>query len=265
MPVNITSVKNEHIKSVMRLRDRRGRDATHLTIVEGAREIKRAIESQGSFKEFYICERFLTDSDKEILERIHSLGVDIYPTSADVFEKIAYGDRVDGLLGLYQPKKYFLKDIEEKKNIFLFIVEAVEKPGNLGAVLRSCDAVGVDGVIVCDEKTDIFNPNVIRASIGAIFTNKIIVSSSQDVYLYLQKRKITTYAATPQAQKLYTSIDGRKSLAIIVGSEEKGLSGFWLQQAIEKIKIPMKGQADSLNVSTSAAVLLYEVFRQRAL
>ncbi|HPN88061.1 MAG TPA: RNA methyltransferase [Candidatus Omnitrophota bacterium] len=261
----IISVKNEHIKSVVRLRDRHERDKTGLTIVEGVREIERAIESLCHFKEFYICNELLQQQDKQILKNIYSLKADMYETTKEVFGKIVYGDRQDGILGVGQPKKYSLKDIKDKKNSFLFVVEGVEKPGNLGAMLRTCDAVGIDGVIVCDEKTDIFNPNVIRSSLGTVFTNKVIVSSSAETFEYLKSRNMKICAATPHVETLYTDVNLKGPLAMAVGSEENGLSDFWMKNSTVKIKIPMKGKADSLNVSTSAAIVLYEALRQRNL
>ncbi|MBF0523029.1 MAG: RNA methyltransferase [Candidatus Omnitrophica bacterium] len=263
MPAKILSVKNERIKAVVRLRDRDERDKTGLTIVEGRREIARALEAHCRFQEFYFCPKFLVADDASLMKTIHALKIPVYESAEDVFKKIAYGERKEGVLGVCAPQQSSLEDLKNRKDLFLLVVEAVEKPGNLGAILRTCDGAGVDGIIVCDEKTDIFNPNVIRASLGTVFSNRVMTGSSKEVFRYLQSQNIKVCAATPAARDVYSDINFKGPLAIVVGSEEKGLSDFWMSRADFKIKIPMKGKADSLNVSTSAAILLYEALRQR--
>ena len=154
-------------------------------------------------------------------------------------------------------------DFSSKGSLFV-IVECIEKPGNLGAILRTCDGAGIDGVIICDGKTDIYNPNVIRASLGTIFSIKIVVSSNEEALKFLKTKNIKVCATLPLAKKVYTKEDLVNPLAIVVGSEQNGLTDFWVKHADLKVKIPMRGQADSLNVSASTAILLYEIIRQKS-
>ena len=180
-----------------------------------------------------------------------------------VFEKMTFGHRHEGVLGVcLQPKKS-LKDIQFSKKPFLVAVESVEKPGNLGAILRTADAVGVDGLIVCDPVTDIYNPNVIRSSLGAIFSVCVVPATKEEALKFFKLNKVTICATLPQADKCYSSVDLNVPLALVMGSEEKGLSEFWQKNSDMAVYIPMKGKVDSLNVSVSAAVVLYETIRQR--
>ncbi|MDP8212301.1 MAG: RNA methyltransferase [Candidatus Zapsychrus exili] len=259
----ITSVQNDRIKKVVRLRNHKDRLKLGLTIVEGRREVQQALDAKCDFKEFYICKDFLVDADHKIIDAISKLKIDCFEVTDDVFNKISYGDRKEGIVAICVPKVADIKSIAFKKDAFVLVVESVEKPGNLGAILRSCDGAGVDLIIISDEKTDIFNPNVIRSSLGTVFTQKVIASSNEDTYEYLKSNKIKIAAATPHSKSSYTKADLNGSLAIVVGSEQDGLSDFWIKKSDMKLKIPMKGCADSLNVSTSTAILLYEALRQR--
>lgn len=260
----ITSLTNTRIKNVVQLRNRKQRMETGLTIVEGQREIARALKAGVTFKEFYICQDLLNASKSNNISVSSSGKVPVYETTKGVFSKIAYGDRTEGILAICEPRSLELNDLPSKTNSLFVLVESVEKPGNLGAILRTCDGAGVDGVIICDEKTDIYNPNVIRASLGAIFSVKVVVCSNQEALQYLQAKKITICATLPQAKNIYTDEMLKCALAVVVGSEQDGLTKFWIKNADLKVKIPMKGFADSLNVSASTAVLLYEILRQRS-
>ena len=262
----ITSLTNSGIKRVVQLRDRKTRLTTGLTIVEGVREITQAQEAGVVFKELYMCQELLVSTKISDIAATSGRNskVPVYEISKAIFSKIAYGDRAEGVLAVCAPATISFKDLSKKRQPLYVIVEGVEKPGNLGAILRTCDAAGVDGVIVCDGKTDIYNPNVIRASLGVVFSVKVIVSSNNEAIKFLRSQNVMVCATWPKAKMLYTKIKFNNALAIVVGSEQNGLSKFWNQHADYKVKIPMNGRADSLNVSATTAILLYEIIRQRS-
>ncbi len=259
----ITSLTNPKVKELVKLREAAQRKKSGVIVVEGYREIERAIEAKVNFKEFYICKYFVkTLAQKETLKKIMALNVPIYETSSEVYEKISYGDRNEGLMAIAQPKYSSFFDLPSKDDLFILVIEQVEKPGNLGAILRTADGVGVDGIIVCDAKTDIYNPNVIRSSLGTIFSTKVVVSSVAPTFDFLKSKGVKICATSPDADFIYSKADLKAPVAIVVGSEQEGLSRFWLSKADLKVRIPMRGKADSLNVSTSTAILLYEALRQ---
>lgn len=183
--------------------------------------------------------------------------------SPKAFSHIVLRENPDGVLAVVKSKTNKLSEIKLSKNPLLLILEAVEKPGNLGAILRTADAVQVDGVIICESKTDVYNPNVIRASLGTVFSVPLAVINNNEALEYLQKNKINILAATPDAKEKYFNMNLKKPSAILFGTEHEGLSDFWLENANTKILIPMKGQINSLNVSVSAALMSYEVLKQR--
>lgn len=257
----ITSLTNPKIKRIVSLKDHRCRIRNGLTIVEGCREIERALEAGVRFQEFYLCEGYALPAASK--RKLKTSGAAFYEASQGVFEKMAYGDRQNGILGICQSRTLSLTNLSLSTIPLLLIVEGIEKPGNLGAILRTADGAGVDGVIVCDEKTDLYNPNVIRASLGTIFSVKTVVSSSHETYQFLKSKKIQICASSPYAQRIYTQMDATLPWALVVGSEQGGVTDFWQRHADLMVKIPMRGAADSLNVASSAAILLYEVFRQR--
>ncbi len=261
---NITSLQNPKIKDLVRLRDSKERERTGLTLIDGVREIRRAIEANVNFEELFLCRDILGDFEEfDIVKKFLLLRKPIYEASKEVFEKIIYGNRNEGVIAVCkQPHKTF-KDILLKKDSLIVVVEEVEKPGNLGAILRSCDGGGVTAVIVSNCKTDLYNPNVIRSSIGTVFNVMTISSDNQKALAYLKENKIKIVATIPDGKKNYTKIDYKKPTAIVLGSEEAGLSNFWIVNADEKVNIPMLGKADSLNVSATAAVLTYEALRQK--
>lgn len=184
--------------------------------------------------------------------------------SEEVFAKISYRDRPDGLLAIAPQVHRKLSDLRLKKNPFLVVAESIEKPGNLGTILRSCDAAGVDAVIVCDPTTDIHNPNVVRSSVGTLFTLPVLEASGEETLSFLKKHGIAIVAATPHAKVEFTQVDLTVPLAIVVGTEQYGLSEHWMKQSDLAVKIPMLGVADSLNVASATTLLLYEVLRQRS-
>jgi TrmH family RNA methyltransferase len=265
MPVEIiTSLQNPRLKRLVRLRDRRPRDEEQAFLVEGYREVRRALEKQVRLDEVYFApDWFLGENERALLAEAEAAGAKLYELSKDAFAKVAYRERPDGLLAVAPQWKRSLADLVLGKAPFLLVVEAIEKPGNLGTILRSADAAGCDAVIVCDPVTDLFNPNVVRASTGVLFSVPCFVEDSAAVLTWLRSKGIRTVATTPAATALYSDSDLTGPLAIVMGSEQYGLSEFWLKHADLPVRIPMAGQADSLNVAMAALITLFEAVRQR--
>ena len=194
---------------------------------------------------------------------LKNVNVKVEKVSVEVFNKMAYREESDGLIALSRPKDLSLNKVILSTNPFVILLESVEKPGNLGAILRTADAANVDAVIVCDPKTDVYNPNTIRSSIGCVFTRQVVACTSQDALKWLKQNNFCVFASEPVASESYYIADFKKPTAIVLGSEADGLSEFWISNADQRIKIPMKGYSDSLNVSVSAAILTFEAMRQR--
>jgi len=263
MPVKISSLTNPKIKNIVRLRQRKHRDEAGVTVVDGLKEIGCALKSSVNFVEVYICPPALSAQDGKIIEKLKSGKAEIFETTQDVFDKITYGDRNDGALAVCETPNVSIGSIKPKANGLYLVLEQIEKPGNLGAVLRTADAVGVDGVFVCDPKTDLYNPNVIRSSIGAIFSVPVVKCSNAQAWDFLKRHKVTVAAAIPAAEKNFYTANLKDSTAVVLGSEEQGLTDFWINNADQQVSVPMNGQVDSLNVSVTAAIILYEAHRQR--
>lgn len=260
----ITSLQNPKLKDVVKLRDRSSREEAGLMIVEGYRELKRALDNQiRPIALFFAPDWYLGENEPALVDRCAEAGAELFQCSKQTFAKVAYRDRPEGLLALVPIAKKGLADLNLPAEPLLIVAEAIEKPGNLGSILRSADAAGVHGVIVCDRCTDIHNPNVVRASIGTIFTVPVVEATSEETLAWLRERGIRVFAATPHADRNYTDADMRRGCAIVVGTEQYGLSSRWMEAADEKVRIPMMGQADSLNVSNATTILLYEALRQR--
>lgn len=264
----ITSLHNPKIKEAIRLNERRARDQHSLFLIEGYRELKRANDSGVLFHSLFYCPSlFLGENEEALINQIGRSGASLYDCEEKVFRKLSYRDRPDGLIAVARQMKWTLRDLEDRfKKVeppFLIIAESIEKPGNLGTILRSADAAGVDGVIVCDRCTDIYNPNVVRASVGTLFTLPVVEASSKEALSWLREHKIAVVAATPSAQMEFTEALLTQAIAIAVGTEQLGLSPQWMEAADHKVKILMRGVADSLNVATATTLLLYEALRQR--
>jgi len=262
----ITSLQNPRVKQLVKLRDRRPRDEAGVFLVEGYREIRRALDRAVPLRELYYApEWFLGENEPALLAAAAAAGAELVELSREAFAKVAYRERPDGLLAVAPQWRRALDEFDRAPGVpFFLVVEAIEKPGNLGTILRSADAAGCTGVIVCDPVTDLFNPNVVRASTGVIFSVPCVVAEGPAVRAWLRARSIRAVATTPAAETLYTAADLRGPLAIIMGSEQYGLSAFWLQQSDASVRIPMAGQADSLNVAMAALITLFEAVRQRA-
>jgi TrmH family RNA methyltransferase len=252
------------VKQLVKLRDRRPRDEAGVFLVEGYREIRRAFEKSVTLREVYFSpEWFLGENEPALLAQAETAGAQLFELTKEAFAKVAYRERPDGLLAVAPQLKRTLTDLALPAAPLLLVVEAIEKPGNLGTILRSADAAGCDAVIVCDPVTDIFNPNVVRASTGVLFSVPLVVDESERVRAWLQERKIRAVATTPAAEKIYSDADLRGPLAIVMGSEQYGLSEFWLKHCDQPVRIPMAGRADSLNVAMATIITLFEAVRQR--
>lgn len=262
--LTIESSQNPRIKAALKLRKRKIRRETGQTLVEGYREILRATENGWTFIELYFCpDLYLDSGSPQLISMIQESGIPAFQCSEAAFRKMSYRDAPDGLMALSPLVGKTLDELALPEKPLLLIAENLEKPGNLGTILRTADATGVDAVIVCGHKTDINNPNVIRASIGTLFFIPIVEASTEETLEWLEERDIQSVAATPDAEREYTDADLRGGTAIVVGSEDEGLTPKWLTDATLKTSIPMHGKNDSLNVSTAAAILLYEAIRQR--
>lgn len=264
----ITSLQNPKVKSVIALRERKERDEKLRFTIEGYRELLRASVSKVAIVQLFICpELFLGSNEMSLIDTIRAQGAEVIITTKVVFEKISYRDRPDGLIGIAKQMRLTLSDLElhlqNIKSPLLVVAEAIEKPGNLGTILRSADGAGANGVIICDRCTDIYNPNVVRASVGTLFTLPVVEATTKEVLPWLKSRGISIVAATPHAKKVYSDTDLTKPLAIAVGTEQIGLTKQWMEASDINVSIPMRGIADSLNVAMATTILLFETERQR--
>lgn len=260
----ITSPANPRLRAVAALRDRRERAARRLALVDGAREVRRTIEAGARVVEVYLSTEHRTDAEgRAALEAIAAAGLPVVSCGPRAFRRIAYGDRPDGILAVVATPSTDLADLRLPADPLLAVVEAVEKPGNLGAIVRSADAAGLDGILVTDVGADPFHPNAIRASIATVFSVPIAVASSEAVHAWLRERAIRIVAASAGAGIPYTEADLRGPLAIVLGSEATGLGPLWHGPDVTAVHIPMGGRADSLNVAAAAAILFFEARRQR--
>lgn len=258
----ITSLQNPGIKQAVKLQDRRDRDESGLFLIEGYRELTRALTGGVSLQKLFICPQlFLGENEGVLIEKAKSQGCAIFSCSEPVFRKLSYRDRPDGLVAVGVQMKRPLSALTRFN--FLIVAEGIEKPGNLGSILRSADGVGADGVIVCDRCTDVYNPNVVRASVGTLFTIPVVEAGGSEAFSWLKEHGVRIVAATPSAKKEFTEVDLTGPVAIVVGTEQLGLTDLWMKAADIQVSIPMLGVADSLNVATATTLLLYEVLRQR--
>ncbi len=262
--LTIESLQNPRVKVAVKLRKAKIRKEAGQTLVEGYREIHRAITSNWTFDELYYCPELYLDPEADrLVSALQKSATPTFQCSEPAFRKMSYRDTPDGLLALSPLVGKSLDELDLPDNPLVLIAEGLEKPGNLGTLLRTADATGVDAVVVCGHKTDINNPNVIRASIGTLFFIPIAEASSEKTIQWLAKKNIQILTALPEAPVNYTEADMRKGIALVVGSEDEGLTPIWSKEISRPLSIPMLGRNDSLNVSTAAAVLLYEALRQR--
>lgn len=256
----VSSIQNPLVKQIFQLQEKsRARKKTGTYIIEGLREICLALEAKVAVESILYCKQFITRATvQEIAKEIPLIEV-----SEQVYQKIAYRESTEGIIAFAKAKKHLLTDLQLPKNPLLLIAEAPEKPGNIGALLRTADAAGVDAFILANPKTDLYNPNIIRSSVGCVFTNQVAMGTSQEIIDFLKTKDIQIYSAILQEARPYTEPDYTAPSAVVVGTEARGLSQEWRVASTQNIIIPMQGAIDSMNVSVAAGILIFEARRQR--
>lgn len=261
MSIRITSPQNPRIKSLLALEKPRERKKQQVFIIEGLKEIRFAVDEGYRINTLYYCDDMIS---ADALGDIVTDDLQTIPVSKDVFDRIAIRENSGGVLAIAGMKSHNLENLLLSNTPLVLVLEAVEKPGNLGAILRTADAAGIDAVIICDPQTDFYNPNVIRSSLGCVFTKQIASASSEETIRWLRKNKIAIYCTYLKASRPYDQIDFTPSCAIVMGTEATGLSDVWVKNSDANIIIPMQGKIDSMNVSTATAVVVFEARRQRS-
>ncbi|MFZ9982193.1 MAG: TrmH family RNA methyltransferase [Cyclobacteriaceae bacterium] len=256
--VIISSTANPKVREVLALEKPRERRESGLFVIEGIKEIDLAIKTGYEIAYFIRCPDLHPSGHRSEIFKLPE-----WLVSVNVYSKLAMRENSGGLLAVANMKPHSIDEFQVSENSLFIVLEAVEKPGNLGAVLRTADAAGVSGVIICDPRTDIYNPNVVRSSLGALFTVPVAITDSISAIRFLQKNNTHIYCTHLNASVPYDTVDYCKSSAIIMGTESTGLSDNWTQAATSNIIIPMAGQIDSMNVSVSAAIVTFEAIRQR--
>lgn len=260
MHFRITSTQNPKVKSLLALEKPRERRRQQLFLIEGKKEISMALEAGYKIGNLFFCDEIIAVEDIPDEVKDEKL---LIPVSKEVFDKIAMREGTGGMIAVAEMRVHALDQLTLSKNPLILVLEGVEKPGNLGAILRTADAANVDAVIICDPQTDFYNPNVIRSSLGCVFTKQIASATSEETIAWLQKNAISIYCTYLQASKQYHTIDYTSPSAIVMGTEATGLTDVWVENAKANIIIPMLGKIDSMNVSTAAAVVVFEAKRQR--
>lgn len=258
----ITSIQNPFIKQLIQLQEKaKTRKKTGTFLIEGLREMEIAIK--GGYELVTIL--FLPELiNLETLQKtIDNRAIECIEISKEVYQKLAYRDTTEGILAVAKIKTHQLSDLQLSQNPLILVAEGIEKPGNLGAILRTADAANIDAVIIANPKSDLYNPNIVRSSVGCVFTRQIAVASSEEAIAFLQKRNIAIYCATLQDSTAYHTQDYQQPTALVVGTEATGITEIWRKNSKQNIIIPMKGVIDSMNVSVAAAILLFEAKRQR--
>ncbi len=259
----IESADNPTIKSLVKLKELKGRKQAGQYLIEGSRETLRALQAGEQLSTLLFCPDLLGEEGREVLGHVQETAAEVLELSQRAFLKLSLRQNPDGIIAVAKVQTKTLADIPLRENALILVIDGLEKPGNVGALLRTADAVNVDAVIVTGFGTDLYNPNVIRSSMGSVFSRPVLSLEVREVIDYLRTKKFKIVAATPHTDKLYWQEDFTKSTAIVLGEEHEGLSEVWLEAATSQVTIPMNGLADSLNVATAGALLLYEALRQR--
>jgi len=262
MNKSITSPQNPVIKQLVQLKEKsRIRKKTNQFLIEGKRELSLAIKGGYEIETLLYFSDLFSESEAESISKY---GMEVIEISKEVFQKLAHRDSTEGIIAVVNSKKHQLEALQlESKNPLILVAEAPEKPGNIGALLRTADAANVDAVIIANPKSDLYNPNIIRSSVGCVFTNEIALSSSEDAITFLKKYNFNIYSAILQESKPYHTQNYTLPTAIVVGTEATGLTQEWRDAATQNISIPMQGDIDSMNVSVAAGILIFEAKRQR--
>lgn len=257
----IESFQNPLIKNIIQLQEKsRARKKENLFIIEGKREISLAISGKYSIEKIIFCEDLIAENE---LSEFSDRSIEFIKITKEIYQKLAYRDTTEGVIALVQTKNHALEDLDLPENPLVLVVESIEKPGNLGAMLRTADAANIDAVIVANPKSDFYNPNVIRSSVGCVFTNQLASGTTEEVIRFLNSKNISIYSAILQEAVPYYTQDYTQPTAIVVGTEATGLTEAWRNASKKNIIIPMEGVIDSMNVSVAAAILLFETKRQR--
>lgn len=260
MHKTIESPQNPAIKKLFLLQEKaRARKKEGLFVIEGIREVELAIKGGYELLEIYFCAALLSEAKKNQFAKLPMTEI-----SREIYQKVAYRGGTEGIIALAKTKELSLKNLVfSNENPLILVAEAPEKPGNIGALLRTADAAKLDAVIIADPKTDLYNPNIVRSSVGGLFTNQIATGSSSEIIRFLKEKNISIYSAILQESKPYTDMDFRAASAIIVGTEATGLTEAWREHSTQNIHIPMQGEIDSMNVSVASGILIFEAKRQR--
>lgn len=263
MQKTLTSIHNPLLKKLKLLQEKsRARKTSNLFVFEGFRELKLALKGGYTIKTVFCCDAIIAQESLDFLKTLKT--AEIINISSDIYNKIAYRKSVEGLLTLATSKNHAVNNVVFKSsNPLLLVAEAPEKPGNIGALLRTADAANVDAVLIANPKTDLYNPNIIRSSVGCIFTNQIATGTTTEIISFLKDKNISFYSAILQDSVPYHTCDFINSTAIVVGTEATGLAEIWRKESTKNIHIPMQGTIDSLNVSVAAGILIFEAKRQR--
>lgn len=260
MHFTITSTQNPKVKNLLALEKPRERRKQCLFVIEGKKEIRMALDAGYKIGNLFFCDEIISPEELKSLGASEKL---LIPVSKDVFDKIAVRENSGGVLAVAEQKTHRLDSLKLSASPLVLILESVEKPGNLGAILRTADAAGIDAVIICDPQTDFYNPNVIRSSIGCVFTVPLASATSEETIAWLKTNNIAIYCTYLKAARPYDEVNFKTRCSIIMGTESTGLSDLWVKNSTANIIIPMQGSIDSMNVSTAAAVVVFEARRQR--
>jgi TrmH family RNA methyltransferase len=266
MHKQITSLQNSLIKELVQLKEKsRNRKKTGTFLLEGHREIELAAKGKYTIQKILFCLEITSENIVSTIKNALNDGIEFLEVSKDVYAKIAYRESTEGVIGLVESKTHSLDNIVFKRDTpLILIAEAPEKPGNIGALLRTADAANIDAVFIANPRTDLYNPNIIRSSVGCLFTTQVATADTKDILMYLNKKNIYSYAAALEDDsEPYQNQNFKDATAIIVGTEATGLSKDWLKNSTKKIIIPMNGEIDSMNVSVAASILIFEASRQR--
>ena len=263
MRKRIESPKNPEVKGLVRLKERRVREREGRFLIEGERETRRAWEAEVPLRTLYVCLDFMRPEGHALAAELENAGVDAVELSKEAFSRVSYRDAPDGVLAVARVQPRELEGLELSQHALVLVLDGLEKPGNLGALLRTADGAGLDAVFLTGEGTDLTNPNVIRASMGSVFARPVRTVAAPALLEWLAERGFNLVAASPGAEVSFWDADYRGATAIVLGTEHEGLSPLWLEAAHTRVAIPMHGLADSLNVATAGALLVYEALRQR--
>lgn len=257
----ITSIQNPLIKSLVLLQEKaKARKESGTFLIEGKREIELATKGNYQLETILFLPELITENE---INKLVKSKVELIEITKEVYQKLAYRDTTEGILAIAKTKTLSLNYLKLPENALILVMESIEKPGNIGAMLRTCDAANIDAVIIANPKTDLYNPNIVRSSVGCLFTNQIATDTTENVIQFLKDKKIAIFSATLQNSKFYHTQDYTTASALVVGTEATGLTQAWRDNATQNIIIPMQGEIDSMNVSVASAILLFEAKRQR--